>query len=171
MRIRHYFLHSVRRRYPEHFAAVVCNAAKVIEELGTAPHPALGWFSRWIAFLTTPFKFWGISGWQDTGCEAKASGTPVRDAQHSTDGFWTIDVAIAAFEVGGQASPAGRFVRVEVEPGTLAHEVCEGRLINAGEPLRFGGPVVLDTDGVGFLEIHPDRDFSRSGRGRLASEP
>lgn len=161
MRIRHYFLHRVRERYPERLAAAVCNAPKIIGQLGTAPQPALGWFSRWIAFLTTPFKFIGISGWQDTGCEAKASGSPVRDAQHSTDGFWTIDVVLAAFEVGGQESPAGRFIRVEVEPGTPAHEVCASREIRKGNSLEFGGPVVLDTDGAGFLEIHPDQEFRR----------
>ena len=161
--MRHLWYHAVRRRQVrrgrELLPGAVCDAAATIGRLATAPRPALGWFSRWVAWLTTPFKFIGISGWEDTGCSAEASGAPVRDAQHSTDGFWTIDVRLSSFVIGGVSAEAGRFVRVEVEPGTRARDVCAARSIRKGELLLFGGPVVVDTDGEGFLEVHPDREF------------
>jgi hypothetical protein len=117
-------------------------------------------FDRFIAFLTTPFKFLGISGWQETGCQAMATGRPVRDAQHSTDGFWTIDVRLEEFRIGTDAADLSppKFVRLEVEPDTKAHDVCAGSKVTAGMRLAFGGAVVVDTDGP-FLEVHPEDDF------------
>jgi hypothetical protein len=82
----------------------------------------------------------------------------VRDAQHSTDGFYTIDVALEALTVGGETAPAGRFLRLEVEPGTRAHEVCVKAPVKEGTLVTFGGALVVDTDGP-FLEIHPDGEF------------
>jgi hypothetical protein len=113
---------------------------------------------RFIAFLTTPFKRIGISGWKETGCAGEGSGSPVRDAQHSTDGFYTIDVALQALKIGAEAAPAGRYLRLEVEPKTRAHEVCAEALVRQGMLVTFGGAVVIDTDGP-FLEIHPDGEF------------
>jgi hypothetical protein len=160
LRPKHYWHHALRRAQPQRFAAAVCDALKTIGLLSAAPQKPLSWFDRAIAFLTTPFKFLGISGWKETGCEAEATGRPVKDAQHSTDGFWTIDVALESFSIRGTAadpSPS-KFVRVEVEPKTTAHEVCASHRIAAGTDLAFGGPVVIDSDGP-FLEVHPDRDF------------
>ncbi len=129
--------------------------------LSTSPQEPLSWFDRAIAWFTTPFKFCGISGWEETNCEAKASGRPVRDAQHSTDGFWTIDVALASFAVGAVAAPLTppKFLRLEIEPGTKAHAVCAENRVRQGRLLTFGGAVVVDTDGP-FLEVHPDDDFA-----------
>jgi hypothetical protein len=128
--------------------------------LSNEPQPALSWFSRLVAFLTTPFKFLGISGWKETGCSAQATGRPVRESQHSTDGFWTIDVELSALTIG--ATPADlaapRYMRLEVEPETAAHGVCAGRSIGPADSLAFGGAVVIDTDGP-FLEVHPEDDF------------
>ena len=128
--------------------------------LSREPQPALSWFDRTVAFLTTPFKFLGISGWKETGCSAQAAGRTVRGAQHSTDGFWTIDVELGAFVVG--QTPANLatslYVRLEVEPDTAAHAVCAARPIGQGAALAFGGAVVIDTDGP-FLEVHPEEDF------------
>jgi hypothetical protein len=162
-RIRHYWHHALRRAQPERFAAAVCDPAKTIGMLSEAPQKALSWFDRAIAFLTTPFKFLGISGWKETGCDAQAAGAPVQDAQHSTDGFWTIDVALSSFVIRGSAAgpTPPKFVRVEVEPRTRAHDVCAAQRILAGTALAFGGPVVIDTDGP-FLEVHPDSDFQIS---------
>jgi hypothetical protein len=128
--------------------------------LSNAPQKALSWFDRVIAFLTTPFKFLGISGWKETGCEAEAAGRPVRGAQHSTDGFWTIDVTLTAFAIGQTLADltGPRYVRIEVEPGTAAHAICAGSAITPSTDLAFGGPVVIDTDGP-FLEVHPAADF------------
>ncbi|HEY6929742.1 MAG TPA: hypothetical protein VJA66_08705 [Thermoanaerobaculia bacterium] len=159
-RVRHYWHHALRRERPERFAAAVCDAAKTVGMLSETPQKALSWFGRAIAFLTTPFKFLGISGWKETGCQAQASGAGVRDSQHSTDGFWTIDVALSSFAIRGNAagSTPPKFVRIEVEPHTRAHDVCAAQRIAAGTALSFGGPVVIDTDGP-FLEVHPDSDF------------
>ena len=128
--------------------------------LSPAPQGELSWFDRAIAFLTAPFKFLGISGWKETGCEAKAQGRPVRDAQHSTDGFWTIDVRLEGLRIGTEsANPAPpKFIRLEIEPKTKAHGVCAATAVREGMPLDFGGAVVIDTDGP-FLEVHPDDDF------------
>jgi hypothetical protein len=54
--------------------------------------------------------------------------------------------------------PAGRYLRLEVEPGTRAHEVCAKAPVTQGMLVTFGGALVVDTDGP-FLEIHPDETF------------
>lgn len=163
LRARHYWRRRVRESRPERFAGVVCNPEGTLAKLSAAPQPALSWFDRLIAFLTTPFKFLGISGWQETGCQAKASGRPVRDAQHSTDGFWTIDVGLTDLAIGtaGADLSSPRFIRLEVEPDTKAHAVCAATRVTAGMQLAFGGAVVVDTDGP-FLEVHPEDDFTIS---------
>lgn len=161
MRVRHYWRRRLRLARPERFAAApACDAAATIAMLSRQPQPALSWFDRAVAFLTTPFKFLGVSGWKETGCVAQAAARPVRDAQHSTDGFWTIDVALETFEIGSipvdVTSP--RYLRLEIEPDTVAHVVCAANTIGPGTDLSFGGAIVIDTDGP-FLEIHPEADF------------
>ena len=160
MRVRHYWRRRVRERRPERFAATACDAAGTVARLSADAQPALSWLGRFLAFLTTPFKFWGISGWEETGCEAAASGRPVRDAQHSTDGFWTMDVRLEEFRIGTTSADltSARFLRVEVEPGTKAHGVCAATRVLAGMGLAFGGALVVDTDGP-FLEVHPEEEF------------
>lgn len=159
---RHYWRKALRaktsKRLALRFAPVVCDPAGTIAQLSHKPQAALGWLSRLVAFFFTPFKRLGISGWKETGCTASAQGAPVRDAQHSTDGFWTIDLGLTAFVIAGQAAPPGRFIRIEVEPGTKAHDVCAATPVTRGATLNLGGPVVIDADGP-FLEIHPDDDF------------
>ena len=170
LRAKHYWRRRVRERSPELFVATACDAAGTVAQLSADAQQALSWFGRFIAFLTTLFKFWGISGWKETGCEAAASGRPVRDAQHSTDGFWTIDVRLAEFRIGTTSADLtrARFLRVEVEPGTKAQEVCAATRVLAGMEIAFGGAVVVDTDGP-FLEVHPEEEFRimDEGTGRL----
>jgi hypothetical protein len=137
----------------------VCNASETVAVLKDAPEPALGWFSRLIAFITTLFKKLGVQGWTETGCYAQSTGRPVREAQHSTDGFWTIDLEITAFLIGDFNAQGRKFVRIEVEPGTGAHNVCDRTRITPQCTLNVGGAVVIDRDGP-FLEIHPDAEFS-----------
>ena len=165
MRIRHFWYHAAaaRRRQSRvaSFGARVgarCDAMGTIAKLSGIPQPDLGWFARAIAFLTTPFKFLGISGWSDTGCTGEGRGRLVRDARHSTDGFWTIDVALEGFAVGDIDAPYDRFLRVECEPGTEAHRVCATQEPAAEQVVWFSGPLVVDTDGP-FLESHPDDHF------------
>jgi len=162
VRIRHLWYHRAKRRRRRGNALllpVVCDPPATIANLSSVPQPMVGWLSRWIAFLTTPFKFLGISGWTDTGCSGSGSGRLVRDAQHSTDGFWTIDVSLESFAIGGEGATEGSFLRLEIEPGTPAHEVCSRRPVRAEDNVGFGGPLVVDTDGP-FLELHPLGDFA-----------
>jgi hypothetical protein len=157
---KHYWRRRVREWKGERFAAIACDAAGTVAQLSLDAQQALSWFARFVAFFTTPVKFRGISGWKETGCEAAASGKPVRDAQHSTDGFWTIDVRLEEFRIGTTSADLrrARFLRVEVEPGTKAHEVCAATRVLAGMEIAFGGAVVVDTDGP-FLEVHPEEEF------------
>ena len=160
MRVRHYWRRRLKQVAPESIAPVVCDAAGTLGMLSKEPEPKLSCFDRSIAFLTTPFKRLGISGWKETGCDAVAAGRPVRDAQHSTDGFWTIDVRLDSFTIGAASQDPGRanYIRVEVEPDTAAHDVSAQTQIREGMPIAFGGAVVIDTDGP-FLEVHPEEDF------------
>lgn len=160
LRAKHYWRRHARRRRPERFSAVTCDPGGAVGKLSLEPQPALSWFDRSVSFVTTIFKFLGVSGWTETGCSADAVGRPVRDAQHSTDGFWTIDVRLEAFRIGSDPADLkpDKFIRVEVEPGTKAHEVCAGTRVLKDMELTFGGAVVVDTDGP-FLEVHPEDDF------------
>lgn len=160
LRSRHYWRRQILAERPERFAAAACDASGTLAKLSTAPQGELSWFDRTIAFLTTPFKFLGVSGWKETGCTAKGRGRPVRDAQHSTDGFWTIDVKIEELRIGGAAASLTppKFIRLEVEPKTKAHDVCAAAPVREGMQLDFGGAVVVDTDGP-FLEVHPENEF------------
>ena len=168
MRVRHYWRKRLKQVVPESIAPVVCDAAGTVAMLSKEAQPELSCFDRWIAFLTTPFKRLGISGWKETGCDAEATGRPVRDAQHSTDGFWTIDVRLDSFAIGATSQDPSRtnYIRIEVEPDTQAHAVCAKTPILEGTIVSFGGAVVIDTDGP-FLEIHPEDDFRvvQSGAG------
>jgi hypothetical protein len=160
LRTKHYWRRWARRRRPERFGAITCNAEGTVGKLSVEPQPELSWFDRMIAFLTTPFKFLGISGWEETGCDAAAVGWPVRAAQHSTDGFWTVDVRLEAFWIDSASADLSqpRFLRLEVEPGTKAHEICRRTRVLKNIQLAFGGALVVDTDGP-FLEVHPEDDF------------
>ena len=159
MKPKHYWLHELRRRAPARFAEPRCDPDRVFRLLRDRPNDGLSWFDRFVAFLTTPFKHLGISGWSPTGCAALARGAAVRDAQHSTDGFWTIDLRLSELSIRDLSAPPDRFLRVEVEPRTAAHEVCAGSRVLAGAMLEVGGEMVIDEDPPRFPEIHPDEDF------------
>jgi hypothetical protein len=133
-----------------------CNARWVLNHLGTRSEPSLSAFDRDSGFFTTPLKRLGFGGWVDTACFAVASGAPVRTAQHSTDGFWTIDIRLRSMTIRGQDAGSGRFVRIEVEPGTPAHRVVARRPPRRGEALLFQGRVLIDTHhGEELIEVHP----------------
>ena len=173
MRFGHLWYHRMAGKGGEWRAALLrsrsCEPAGTVGRLSVAPQPALGCFSRWIAIFTTPFKFLGISGWTDTGCCGKGIGRLVRDAQHSTDGFWTLDVRLETFSIAGRPGVPGCFLRIEVEPGTRAHAACSEQTIARRCHVWFAGPVLVDDDGP-FLEIHPDRDFEVIGVSETAEE-
>ena len=134
-----------------------CDVDWVFDELRTAPNAPLYGFDEAIGFFTTPFKDgWGISGWVETGCRASGTATLVRDAQPSTDGYVTLDVAVGAMDVGsGAESPVGRFLRLEVPPGNAASAFAATHALHKDDVVEFSGPLRLDTDGP-WLEVHPD---------------
>jgi len=130
----------------------------IMEHLDRRPQPPLSGFDEAFAFIATPvFKqFLGIEGWDETGYIADGRGAPVRDAQHSTDGFWTVDIEIEFFRILRLVRRGpGLFIRLEIRPGRHAHVTCEGHKgIKVGEKIAFKGPVLLDHD-ASFLEVHP----------------
>ena len=136
---------------------------QVLAMLSTQPQPALPWYARWFAFLTTPFKFLGLDGWTDTQQNSSGSGALVRDIQHSTDGFYTADLKLEDIKIGNSIVmfPVNSYMRLEVEPGTKAHEYCNihRKELVAGKHISFGGEVYIDADGP-FLEVHPTDSFS-----------
>ncbi|WP_407542885.1 hypothetical protein Q0M94_24730 (plasmid) [Deinococcus radiomollis] len=145
--------------------AAVCSATWVLNHLGGHAEDSLDSFSKDIGFLSTPLKRLGFGGWVDTGCDASAVGLPVRDAQYSTDGFWTIDVKLQSFTIGGESIPADpqRFVRVEIEPNTPASGHAFAR---ANQPIQFSGRILIDTHhGDELIEVHPFEPIT------LASDP
>jgi hypothetical protein len=134
----------------------------VIQHLSTQPQGPLNWFDEDIAFFTTPVKRLGVFGWTRTGCSAGGKGQPVRPAQHSTDGFWTIDVKIITLAVACSCGtvemirPTSAYLRLEVEPGNSAHEVCAHRPPQPTDIVCFQGEVLIDRDGP-FYEVHPTK--------------
>lgn len=137
---------------------MACNAQWVVDQLSLAPQSSLSTFDRLLGFITNPFKEQGISGWVETGCTATAMAVPVRDGQHSTDGFWTIDARLISFNVGAFAAPPDRFIRIEVRPGTQAHAMVDAHHVTPVDILLLNAPVLIDTDGP-FLELHPNQGF------------
>jgi hypothetical protein len=130
----------------------------IMDHLDTKPQPPLSCFDEAVAWFATPvFKeFFGIEGWDETGYTADGRGIPVRDAQYSTDGFWTVDVEIIFFRILKLVRHGpGLFIRLEVRPGRHAHAICESHNgIKKGQKIAFKGLVLLDHD-ASFLEVHP----------------
>jgi hypothetical protein len=131
----------------------------IMDHLDTKPQPPLSGFDEAVAFIATPFfkELLGIEGWDETGYIADGRGVPVRDAQHSTDGFWTADIEIIFFRILAlvRRPPPKLFIRLEIRPGRLAHATCEAHKgLKAGQTIAFKGPVLLDHD-ASFLEVHP----------------
>lgn len=136
--------------------AVDCNPQWVLTHLGVSAEDRLTFEDRKLGWFTTPFKRLGFGGWVATGCAGEATGRVVRDAQHSTDGFWTIDVDLTGFAILDQRLSAHRFVRIEVQPDTPAHTAVEARPPRANEMIRFSGDVLIDTHhGDELIEVHP----------------
>ena len=89
-----------------------------------------------------------------------AKGQPVRPAQHSTDGFWTIDVNIITLAVACSCGTAEMirptYLRLEVEPGNRAHEGMKSAhtgTLNAGILPAFRERFL--STATGRYEAHP----------------
>jgi hypothetical protein len=149
----------------------------VLGSLSPQPQETLGWFTEVIGIGTTGLKKVGVgSRWEDTHCNARGIGRAVRDAQHSTDGLYTVDVQLLKFALrnGGFVGTQGtsRFIRLEVRPlYPAAHNFANHHDIKRGEVLAFAGPVRWDIHDkpdhvkvvppnlvikeARFLEVHP----------------
>ena len=128
----------------------------IMDHLDTKPQPPLSGADEFWAFFATPVgkQFLGIEGWDETGYAADGRGNLVRDAQHSTDGFWTADIEIIFFRIEKLVRwGPGLFIRLEIRPGRPAHLVAN-KGIKARQKIAFKGPVLLDHD-ASFLEVHP----------------
>ena len=71
----------------------------IMEHLDRQPQPSLSGFDEavaWFAHLIGK-ELLGIEGWDETGYAADGPGSLVRDAQHSTDGFWTAELKSFSF--------------------------------------------------------------------------
>ena len=142
-----------------------CNPQQQVGRLMTIPKKKLDDPSRLLGAASTPLKylssiFHGYGGWEVTGCDAVGIGRPVREAALSTDEFWTVDLAISDFDVQGTKAESGRYIRLEIIPGTDAHSSVAARKPVPSDVIRFRGPMVWDkdTDGdhpSGHMEMHP----------------
>ena len=145
-----------------------CRAARTIRRLSLRPEEKLDVLDQATGSLTTPFKKAGVSGWKDTGCNAEGVGVAVREAQKSARDFWTVDVELERLAVASTTAPAGRFLRIEIWPGTRGSALLQKTKIRKGTRVAFGGPVLIDEDGP-FLEVHPDEDFRIVAAGGVTS--
>ena len=142
-----------------------CNPSAQIGRFMIIPKPRLSAVDRASGFITTPLKylsteFDGPHAWERTGCIAIGFGRPVREAQHSTDGLYTVDVSITELRIGDLLVPPGRYVRLEVIPGTAAHRSLEHRRPEPSDLIIFKGPLIWDKDRdayhpFGHMEVHP----------------
>lgn len=123
----------------------------------------LNWLDRNIAFLTTPLKHLGISGWDDLHHDACAHGKVVQST-HSNDGFQTIDLifseeggsftvknANGVYENGINVIPPC-YMRVEIFPSVLENMLTSA-IPGVGQWATICGKLMWDEDG--HLEIHP----------------
>jgi hypothetical protein len=148
-----------------------CADLWVANHLWTKPNPVLHEVDEAIGIVTTAIKKQGIEGWTYTGCGTQAEAVAVRDAQHSTDGYWTIDVWLTSFRVGSMNGiwnlhvGEGRAIRIEAKPGTKAHDVLnddEDLRPRKGDKLRLSGPLYIDHGH--FVEIHPEESITITSR-------
>ncbi len=139
-----------------------CDPGRVIGRLSTSPQEQLDGPSKNLGALTTPLKDGNISGWDATGCWADGTGVLIRDAAHSSDKFYTIDVQLESLSVQGQQAGAGRYLRIEVEPVGGAHTYANRNSLKKNDKVRFAGPVLIDTDLPSpFVEVHPIDDLAK----------
>ena len=86
----------------------------------------------------------------------------VRDAAHSSDKFYTVDVKLVSFSIQGRQAGGDRFLRIEIEPSGGAHPYAAHHALKNGDRIRFAGPILIDTDLPSpFLEVHPIDDFAK----------
>jgi len=142
-----------------------CNPQEQVNRLMTVPKKTLGDGDKLAGVFTTPAKYilsiWdGSNGWEATGCDAVGTGQPVREAQVSTDGLWTVDLKLLSLDVQGTQAPEGRYLRLEIMPDVPAHTSASRHPPTAADVFRFSGPMIWDKDTDdehphGHMEVHP----------------
>jgi hypothetical protein len=156
-----------------------CDPDLVVSRLNDAPEPKLSAADEALGELTTPLKkVTGLKAWRSTRCIVHgAIGRPVRPAQYSTDGFYTLDVKLLRFRLGKHLIAEGnnQYLRLEIRPDhRTAHALTATHRPGPGDLVVFGGLLVRDhtlhvkvkpfnivlRDEYGFLEVHPDGEFN-----------
>jgi len=139
-----------------------CDPIDVITRLSSASQRELDKPTRDLGALTTPLKDIGVSGWIATGCWAEGVGVLERDAAHSSDRLYTVDVKLTSFSIEGHEAGAGRYLRIEIEPKGNVHSYAARHSLAKNDTVSFAGPVLIDTDLPSpFLEVHPIDDFQK----------
>jgi|SRR5271165_1240985 len=133
---------------------VITTVSGIAPELRFQPNPQLRFLDRSIGLLTTyAGKMLGIQGWRAYGIQVQIDGT-VLHAVGSSDGFYTIDLAIAGLTANGikLVLPQQSYIRAEIVPWVR----CGAALpVRPNQNVCVSG--TLEWDGDGFLEIHPKR--------------
>jgi hypothetical protein len=128
------------------------SATDLATHLRVTSNPPVSFFARSTGFLTTYLgKMLGIQGWRDYRMTASVCGTVVQ-AVGSTDGFYTVDLAIQRLTIGDLPVilQHASFIRVEVLPSVKTNAPLP---LKNGVDVRISGELMWDADG--FLEIHP----------------
>ncbi len=137
-----------------HHPPKIITTENIASVLRAEANPPLDILARSTGIVTTYLgKMLGVQGWRNYHILAKVDGTVVHAAS-SSDGFYTIDIAVSHIVVGGSPVYLGHhsYIRIEVKPW-----------VRGGAPL----PVFQDSelcisgalmwDGDGFLEVHPQK--------------
>src|SRR5581483_10293516 len=133
--------------------------------LRIVPNNVLSGRDESVAFLTTPFKILGISGWFPTGLPIIcAIGTVMRVPGRSTDGLATIDLRLKTVQFndriyildGNHEINHTRYLRVEYKfRAPFPKASGENYVPQNGEYVRICGDMEWDSDQEGWYEIHP----------------
>jgi hypothetical protein len=118
------------------------------------PNPPLNVLARTTGLLTTYFgKMLGIQGWRNYHVHIVAGGAVVQAAS-STDGFYTIDIAVKHLAVDGETIKFEHmsYIRAEVKPWVRRGAPLP---VAKGDNVCVSGSLMWDGDG--FLEVHPGR--------------
>lgn len=124
--------------------------------LRPAINPRLSAVDRALGFFTTPFKRAGVFGWRDLHIDAVVIGV-VKQVATSTDHFVTADLHVSELTADGTPVDlqSERYLRAEICARRL--RIPLPGLPCTGDKVRIAGALIWDSDGKGFLEIHPQR--------------
>jgi hypothetical protein len=110
--------------------------------------------TRALGFFTTPFKRAGVFGWRDMHIDVVVVGS-VQQIATSTDHFVTVDLRVQELTANGTpvTIDRDRYLRAEICARRLQPPIVSMPCAHA--KVRIAGRLVWDSDGKGFLELHP----------------